>query len=502
MKTVVTGRQMKKLDAYAIEKMGMPSLVLMERAALCVVDEMKKQGCCLDRVLVVCGSGNNGADGVAVARILHLQGIQADIFLVGEESSYSRDLKTQITIADNYGTSFVNNPAWSEYTTIVDAIFGVGLSREITGHCQEVIAAINYAKAFVVALDIPSGVHSDTGAILHAAVMADMTVTFAFAKIGLLLYPGAGYAGQVHIQDIGIPMAPVEEETVWVKVLEREGLLWIPRRVAWGNKSTFGKVFLMAGTNHMSGAAYLCAKACLRTGAGMVKIHTRKENREILQSQFPEAILSTYSKFDCGLEKLLAGYEWADVIAIGPGIGKYQAAEEMLVYTLEHCDKPLLIDADGLNLLTRHMELLRTYKSRCILTPHVGEMSRLTGLSIKEIKKNPLGITHAFAKEYQVICVCKDVRTVISDGQEQLFLNISGNEGMATAGSGDVLFGIITGLMAQGLEPMKAALCGTYLHGLAGDAAKEKKSSYSLIAHDIIDEIPQILRTRENSQEK
>lgn len=496
MKRVVTSEQMKAFDNYAIETMGMPSLVLMERAALAVVDELKRSDFSLSRVLIVCGSGNNGADGVAIGRILHLSGVNADVRLAGNPEHFSGDLKIQIQIARNYGLSFINNPTWSEYTTIVDAIFGVGLSREISGDYAEMIEQMNHSRALKIAVDIPSGIHGDSGAVMGLAVKVDKTVTFAFAKAGLLLYPGAFYAGQLVIADIGITEPQVLSFIPELYHLDAECLGWIPKRVPYGNKGTFGKALLIAGTSHMSGAACLSGKACLRTGAGMLKIHSREENREILQMQLPEALLSTYPQSDYNLLDLLSGLEWADVVGIGPGIGTSETAEAMLVYLLTHSNKPLVIDADGLNLLKEHLDLLAQYRGPCILTPHLGEMSRLAGQSVLDVKKDLFGIVQSFSQRTHTVCICKDARTVIADPSGELVINLSGNEGMATAGSGDVLTGVLLGLLAQGMDAKSAALCAVYLHGCAGDAAKEQKGSYGLMAHDIIDGLAPVLLKR------
>ena len=497
MKKIVTSEQMKNLDRFTITKIGVPSLVLMERAALSVVEELKKSDFSLEHVLIVCGTGNNGGDGVAIARVLHLEGYRVSVCLVGEEQHQTEEMRTQIAIAKNYKVSFVNNPAWCEYTTIVDAIFGIGLSREIKETYKEVIESINHASAKVMAVDIPSGIHGNLGYPMGIAVEAYQTVSFAYYKPGLLLYPGASYAGKVTVADIGIRMPGKQGKRHIMYCLDKKDISLIPKRKHDGNKGTFGKVFLIAGNYNMSGAAYLCASACIHTGAGMVKVHTRQENREIMQLQLPEAMLSTYEENDWNKEQVQAGMRWADVIAIGPGMGTSPQAHEMLLYVVTKAENPLIIDADGLNLLSTMPGILKKCKVPCILTPHLGEMARLAGESVESLKTAFVEKIEAFAADYRVVCVCKDARTIIAVPMGTTYINLSGNEGMATAGSGDVLTGIIAGLMAQGMDPALAAACGTYLHGAAGDLAKKKKGSYSMIACDLIEQLGEVLKEKD-----
>ena len=351
MKTVVSSVQAKELDQYAIEEMKMPSLILMERAALAVVDALEKKAETLKCVLVVCGTGNNGADGVAVGRILHLKGYDVNVCCLGEEQRYSPELRQQLEIAKKYCVSLVNNPSWNEYTTIVDAIFGVGLSGNVTGFYLEAIKQINQTFARKVAVDVPSGLCSDSGRILGHAVRADETVTFAFLKKGLCLYPGCEWAGETCVADIGIYERKNETPEAYTHAVEWQDVrCLLPKRAENGNKGSFGKVLFLAGSRQMAGAAYLCASACLRSGAGMVKIHTAQENREILQTLLPEALLSTYDEGQADFQMLKEDLEWCDVVAAGPGLGQGPQECSLLQFLLENCAKPLVLDADALNL--------------------------------------------------------------------------------------------------------------------------------------------------------
>ena len=295
MKKIVSCSQMKNLDRHTIEVKKVPSLVLMERAALSVAEEMVKEPGRLQNTLVVCGMGNNGGDGAAIARILFLWGYQVSLLFLGNPEHMSEETKRQKEICDSYGVPETNNPCWNEYTTIVDAVFGIGLSRNVQGVYQEMMEQINQSGAYIWAVDIPSGINGDTGAVMGMAVRADETVTFAFAKAGHYLYPGTSFCGKLHVKDIGIYMEPDDRET-YLHCPEISDFKCFPERKKDGNKGTFGKILIVAGSCNMAGAAYLSARAALLTGSGMVKIHTVEENRMILQQLLPEALLYTDSE--------------------------------------------------------------------------------------------------------------------------------------------------------------------------------------------------------------
>lgn len=498
MKKVVTCSQMKALDGHTIYDLGIPALVLMERAALSVVEELEKQMDKTERVLVVCGSGNNGGDGIAVARLLYLKGISVRIFLTGSEERMSQDAAIQWKIACNYRVPVVNNPDWDEYTTIVDAIFGVGLSRPVDGPLKEIIRSMNASCAKKVAVDIPSGVDGDTGQELGIAFRADMTVTFAFLKRGLCFYPGRMYAGKTVVADIGIYGA---EHTISgaAQHFEQEDLELLPERVPYGNKGTFGKVLLIAGSKGMCGAAFLSAAAALKAGAGMVKIQTVEENRMPLQMLLPEAMIDTGFDEENN-QKLL---EWSDVLIIGPGLGISPESRERTRWFLENgskAGKTVILDADGLNQLAAHPQWKSFLNENVIITPHVGEMSRLCGQKVQEIKEDMAKTAQAYAKETGTICVLKDASTVIANAKGDLYLNLSGNAGMATAGSGDALTGILGAVFCMHLstlgvmENIKIAALGVYLHGVCGDEAAKTEGIRGMCAQDIIRALPGVLK--------
>lgn len=489
---ILNGRQMQATDKYTIESMQMPAMVLMEKAAEAVVQAVLDETTEKDNILVVCGSGNNGADGMAAARMLHLKGRRVSLFLAGNREHFTREAALQWQIAENYGVEAVNNPQWTEYTVFIDAMLGTGLSRNVTGSYAQIIRRINEAPGRVYAVDIPSGIHAGTGQVLGEAVRADCTVTFAFYKTGCLLYPGADYCKDLRLADVGIyPMdSPYDPD---IHLLEASDLRTRKKRRADGNKGTFGKVLLIAGNEEIYGAAYMSAKAAFLSGAGMVKILTSKTNCDILKQSLPEAM--TESLEETGLTKRLdRAVAWADYVGIGPGIGTDEKAAGIVQHLLAACHKPMVLDADALNILSSHSEWLTEHAGEVVLTPHMGEMSRLWKEPVAELKKDALGYAGKAAREWQATVVLKDARTCIAGPEGKLWLHAYGNSGMATAGSGDVLTGTILGQMALCDSASQAACMGVLLHGLAGDLAAETKGEASLMATDICEKLPDILK--------
>lgn len=500
MEYVLTAAEMKNSDSAAINEYGITSLVLMERAALQTVQVI------IDRygtdiyVGIMAGSGNNGGDGIAIARILKEHGIRAEINMIGDPEKLSAETKVQLEIAGKLDIPIHYGVEHTLYDVIVDAIFGIGLTRDVAGKFRTAVEAINASKAAVVAVDIPSGVNTDDGCIMGCAVKADITVTFAYRKLGIMLYPGASCAGEVICAPIGIPKEVTEKKrTGVVTFTDAKKDLRFPGRNPAGNKGTFGKVLLVAGSKNMGGACYLSALSAFRTGAGMVRIFTASDHRESLLKKLPEAIVDTY--MDDGKESLSeeerqilsAGIDWANVIAVGPGISVSPKAKTILKMVLRKSSKPIVVDADALNILAQNEELLKIFEFGCrkndadvIFTPHLGELSRLMKYPVAEIKKDIIACCKSFTKNYDVSLVCKDARTIVTKRGKLTYLNSSGNDGMATAGSGDVLTGIIAGLLAQKLSGFEAAVMGTYAHGLAGDMARTKTSAYYIMAQDII----------------
>lgn len=525
MEYLLTAAQMKRCDQNTIERIGIPSLVLMERAALSVVEAMYQEKLDLSSVLVLCGSGNNGGDGFAVARMLGERNVRVWTAFVGSDASMTDETAKQRKMCENCGIKNVSNFKEHEYTTIVDAIFGIGLSREVQRTYADVINWVNAQKAKVAAVDIPSGICADTGKIMGTAIRADLTVTFAYKKPGMVFYPGTQYCGKLIRSDIGILAERFDDIIPEHFIYGREDIMRMPRRNPYSNKGTYGKVLLIAGSNGMSGAACLSALAAYRSGCGLVRVFTPECNRAVIQMYLPEAIVTCYEENGCWQEALCGALNWADVTAIGPGLGQSESSEAILKYVMQYCQKPLVIDADGLNLIARNRKLLKEHTGDVIVTPHVVEMMRLMDASKEEVLRDIVQSAKQFAKEYGLICVLKDARTVVSDG-ERVYINVSGNSGMAVGGSGDVLTGVIAGILVQQIRrtecrngqtvgvwgELKAAdrICedkcadlldtaalGVYLHGLAGDAAKEKMGEHGMLASDTANAVSEVLKSAE-----
>ena len=491
-----TGEQMRRADLYTIEEIGVPSMVLMERAALEVVRCMEEEQLDFRKVLVICGSGNNGGDGLGIARQLKAKNKEVKVFLIGnmEKISQKRSEENaqQAKIAAHYEIPVITNLGTEEYSVIIDALFGTGLKREVTGHYREVLCSVNQMAGKKVAVDLPSGIHDTTGARMGIAFCADLTVAIAFPKRGLFLQEGNVCAGKILTGDIGISSETFSEGTVTFGYEKQDLFLGFPKRKKNSHKGSYGKVLMIAGSKGMSGAAYLSAKAAYAVGAGLVQIYTHEENRVILQQLLPEAIITTYDTFDSEqLEKLI---QWADLIGIGCGLGKSDTAERVMQYTLKRALVPCVVDADGINILSKHMEWIEETNALIVLTPHMKEMSRMLQCSVKELIEQRMEKLHAFVERYKVVCVLKDARTLVAKEHQNTYLNLSGNAAMAKAGSGDVLAGVIVGILAQQCEPYTSACLGVFLHGLAGDMARDKKGAYSVLASDLVAEISSVLK--------
>lgn len=505
MEYLADNKKMKEIDRMTIEEAGIPSLVLMERAALSVVMALEEKYGKEQQVLCVCGTGNNGADGIAAARILSERGHNSTIYIPKESEHATEEWKKQLSTAEYLKIPVLRKaPDWSEYTVLVDAVFGVGLSREVEGSYKETIEEMNASRKPIVAVDIPSGICGRTGQILGSAVRAELTVTFGLNKTGLVRYPGAEYAGEIRIENPGFPKSVIDKCGLDVYTYTGEDLKKLPERPCDGNKGTFQKIAVLAGTKNMAGAAYLSAMAAYRMGAGLVRICTCEENRSILQVRIPEAVLTTYRE-DNVKEQAEQVMEWADVIIAGPGLGQSETAEELilsvLTYAAKEKEKPVVIDADGLNLLTVLGVSKEKLQGNLYLTPHPGEFSRLTGRSVAELKKDLERSARDYVKEHNVCLVCKDARTIVVSQKEQgLYMNQSGCNGMATAGSGDVLTGVLAGMLAMGLNGQQAAAYAVYFHGLAGERAAKRTGNHALCATDMLDGIAEVWHEIESSK--
>lgn len=494
MRYLFTSGQSKQLDDHAINIIGFPGLVLMEKAAMTLVSVLMARENQDSGILIVCGSGNNGGDGLAAARMLHQHGFRTAVVLVGNPEKMTPDARKQLALA-----AACDVPVQSEdsiyspaYTILVDSLFGVGLSRDIGGVYEKVIQDINTSGKKIYAVDIPSGINGDDGKVMNVAVRADVTVTFGVNKLGLVLYPGCLYAGEVIIGDIGYPRSSYEAVENPVFYFEPEDLPAIlPERPPEGHKGSFGHVAVIGGSSKMSGAPLLSAKAAYASGAGLVMICSARVNRDMLLAGCPEALFESYDAGEdepdfMALDRVLS---FADAVVLGPGLGREKLAKQITAYVLENCDKPIILDGDALVLCSR--EELKE-QSSVILTPHPREFSALFHQEISYIKEHLGEAVRKFSEDTGCILVGKDARTIVGDGSRQ-YVNVSGNSGMGTGGSGDVLTGIIAGFAVQGKQLFEAAAVGVYVHGLAGDYYTKTYSPYSLTASALIDSLKNIL---------
>ena len=499
MQLWVNAAQMKAADQYTIQKLGVPSLELMEHAAQACVQVLEDEKVDLSHVCVVCGSGNNGGDGFAIARILQNNRYSVETFCVGNPEHYTEETQEQMYRLQECGGKITYGmPQEDSYSVVIDAVFGVGLSRKVEGRYRQVIEQMNRMRGTKFAVDIPSGLSATTGCILGCAFKADYTVTFQLKKIGLELSQGRTMAGKVIVPDIGISTDSICEDQEIVRTAGKDIYRkMLPDRPEDSNKGTYGRLLVIAGSKGMAGAAYLNAHAAYMTGAGLVRIYTSSDNREILQTLLPEAIITTYEEYN--KEELLSLLTWADSVCIGSGLGMSRLSEKILKTVIEYVKIPCLIDADGLNLLAENNNYLNQMaERRFVITPHMKEMSRLTSTPVEELKADRIQILKDFISRYRITCVLKDSRTLIASEEKGIRMNLTGNSAMAKAGSGDVLAGVISGWMVQGKEAEDAAELGTYIHGLSGDLAKFEKGVYSVMARDLIEYISKALMKLED----
>ena len=508
---LLTAAEMKRCDSNTSEIFGVPSVVLMERAALSCVDvivsrqkKLEEQAGQLGlhpkrRVLIAAGGGNNGADGIAIGRLLLQEGYDVSFYLASDEEKAGELLKLQLHAAKAYGAVICDTIPDGEYDIIVDALFGIGLCRPAEGIYREAIEWINAQDAFVLAVDLPSGIETDTGAVLGCAVRADVTVTFGFWKRGLLFYPGCKYTGKVICTQIGITEDGFLDQTPEAFTFTAPVAELLAARPEDGNKGTFGKVLLLAGSEAMAGAAILCGRSAFYAGSGMVKLSCPTLIHPVIQTARPEAMTA---------DSVEASASWADVIGAGPGLSLSDRARKELLFVLQQTLQPLVLDADAINLIAKDEALLQELiehqqnpatRRKLILTPHPGELARLEGCAIEEILKQPVFYAKKWANRLQAAVLCKGARSIAASPDGSIYINRSGNSGMAVAGSGDVLTGIVTALLSTIDDPFWALCIGVYLHGLAGDLAAHTKGEYSMTSNDIAEAVWAVLVKQEKN---
>lgn len=505
MKYLANAQKAKYIDKISTEKYYIPSAVLMERAAYETAKVIMHEEEYLKNILVIAGSGNNGGDAIAVGRMLHESGYSVDIYPVKPADSMTELALLQYNIAVSAGVNIIEDTErydemFSGYDIIIDGIFGVGLSRDVTGKYADIIDSVNNTDSRIYSIDVPSGINASTGQVMKTAVRAHHTVTYGLLKTGLVLYDGREYAGTVSVKDIGFPKRAVEDADICEFCYDRTDICRLPGRKSLSNKGTYGKVLVIAGGKGMSGAAFMSAKSAYRSGCGLVKVLTCADNVSTIQKMLPEVITAgiDWNDYPDAVEIISREVSWADAVVLGPGLGTDRMACAIVENVLKYSTCSLVIDADAVNIIANkeNEEIHRLYRDnpdRIIITPHLKEMSRLSGDDIGKMREDMSG----YAKEYcacntGIILVLKDACTVVSDGNT-VFLNMSGNDAMATGGSGDALTGIIASFMAQGLKRYDAAGLGVYVHGLAGDDACARLNRYSVMAGDIIESLCNVL---------
>ncbi len=527
---VATAAEMQDIDRRTIERYGIAGIVLMERAGLAVADLVNNKyfnnpdrtvSAQTRKICVLCGPGNNGGDGFVVARILFCQGRDVDVYTLSDPKKLRGDALVNYQAARRFGLkirtvrSFLReySPGDGRGLLVIDAMLGTGLSRELGKPVPEVISLINALSCAVVAVDIPTGVSSDTGQVLTSSVNAYYTVTFGLPKRGHLIYPGAGYCGKLQIQDIGFPPQLLGSGKLKVSLTVQDDIAaMLPDRPQNAHKGTFGHVLLIAGSKGKTGAALMAARSCMRTGAGLVTIGIPGTLVNAFQSRVTEEMILPLSDTGSGTLSRDAAHRIikfldnkGDVLAIGPGLSCNEEIVGLMAEILQKTDVPVVIDADGLNALARNPDILKRRRSSIILTPHTGEMARLlrvmpaySGLSERDlravIESDRITAALAFARKYKVVLVLKGAPSLIADPDGRVYINGSGNSGLASAGTGDVLTGVISSLAGQGMNSLDAAIAGVFLHGMAGDSIAGEKGSRSLIASDIIRVMPSVLK--------
>ena len=533
---VVTAAEMRQIDRDTIEGIGIPGIVLMETAGSAIVHAIEQHYPTCQRIGIFAGKGNNGGDGIVIARQLAHAGRDVYLFLVSPEESFSGEAHTNLQIAKRLTTSFglqaapkgglrieeiltdatlepdssrVSETALNQIAScelLVDAIFGTGLRGAVRDAIATVINTINSLPIPVLSVDLPSGLDADTGQPLGTCIRADRTVTIGLPKRGLLMPPGAELTGKLEVADIGFPAQVVDAQDIKINwTTTTQASEWVPPRPLASHKGTYGRVLVVAGSTGMTGAAALASEAALRVGAGLVTLATPQHLNPILEVLLPEVMTLPLPETDGGSLASSATptiLEFAEktksTLAIGPGLSQHPETVA-LVHQLvrenreQGLDLRIVADADGLNALSQAREIISSLGNEAVLTPHPGEMARLTNTPVPTLEADRIRTAQQFASEYGVTLVFKGAPTVTSDANGNVWVNSTGNPGMATGGMGDVLTGIIAGLIAQGLPSERAAALGVYLHGLAGDSVAERLGMHGLTASDVLKAVPEAI---------
>ena len=512
---VVTAAEMRQIDQATIEGVGIPGIVLMETAGSAIVRAIEQHYPTCRRIGIFAGKGNNGGDGIVIARQLVHAGRDVNLFLVSPQESFTGEADTNLQIAKNLGVwikevltdaDLKSDVNIASCELLVDAIFGTGLRGTVRGSIAAVINSINNLPAPILSVDLPSGLDANTGQPLGTCVQADRTVTIGLPKRGVLVHPGAEFAGKLEVVDIGFPEQVIDAQGIKVNwTTPAQASQWVPLRPAASHKGTYGRVLVVAGSTGMTGAAALASEAALRAGAGLVTLATPKHLNPILEGLLPEVMTLPLPETDAGslsVSATSAILEFAEktksVLAIGPGLSQHPDTVRLVQQLVREnreqgLNLRMVVDADGLNALSQVPEVISLLDSEAVLTPHPGEMARLTHTSVPTLEKDRICTAQKFANAHGVVLVFKGAPTVTGLPNGDVWINSTGNPGMATGGMGDVLTGIIAGLMAQGISSETAAALGVYLHGLAADRVAEALGMHGLIASDVLKAVPEAI---------
>ena len=481
--------KMRELERIAIENLNIPSVLLMEDAAYGLISALKQElgDLAFKRVCVVCGKGNNGGDGYAIARLLHLLGSEVTILPVSDITTLSGDVKTNCEITKNIGVPFVTE--LPECDIIIDAIFGTGFHGSVSPDIEKTINDINSSNSYVASVDIMSGLSANDGQG-SIFVCADLCVSFGYAKYGLFFHPAKGAYKKLITVPISIP-----ECNDGCEIITKTTFDEIPKRQPDSHKGAFGKALAFVGSYGMAGAAILSGSAILKSGAGMATVATADILIETLAHRFPSVMTHPLPTVDGDFsddaaELILKKAQGMNALLIGCGLGQSEKTKNAVISILKNIKIPTVIDADALNILAENIDILKEKKADFILTPHILEFSRLSGYAISEIKKNPYYLAREFSTKYGVTLILKDSVTVIADKDGKTAINASENSGLATAGSGDVLAGVVTSLISQSIAPFVAAKLAVYIHSSAGRLAADSLGEYGMTSSDILENVP------------
>ena len=503
---VVTAHTMQETDRKAIEEFGIPGLVLMENAGRGCVREIISRFGATGRAVIFAGKGNNGGDGYVIARLLGERGWRVAVYVLAERGEIGGDAAANL---DRLPPNMVHFCTADEHLPtrrddsithadlLIDALLGTGLRSDVSGLYLDAIELINTSGRPVMAVDIPSGIHGTTGRVLGEAVKADHTVTFAFAKLGHILYPGAEHTGRLTVVDIGIPLQVMENASGYDLLNTDIIHPLLQRRDRAAHKGDFGHCLIVAGSVGKTGAAALAANSAVRAGSGLVTLAVAESLHSILEIKTTEAMTVPLPDSGSGyltshaypvIERQLAG---KNAVALGPGLDRRPGTTALVRTLVESVTQPLVIDADGLNALAEDITILRRKKSgTVILTPHPGEMARLLGTSIPDVEAIRISVAQEFARTYGIYLVLKGARTIVASPSGTAAINVSGNPGMATGGMGDVLTGILVSLLGQGYSPWDACRLGVFIHGYAADMVAADKGEIGICASDVQGKLP------------